>query len=229
MISRINTQRSLCGLLALAIFSTTLGCSGGGSSDSGSRRNYRILSHVKETQRLAADYRERSGRYTIAFPDQQARDVSYYLRNYVTRGEGGVVLGVSDTIGDSTYTIDDETSTVTIESAGGVEQFIVNPDESITSGGTWFPNGEVAAAYLDGTSTLGAISDESVAVVHDQVGTEIGGYDDSSRSTAAVFVVAATWVLTSELLCRREYRRVNYNYYQMSRYCQDWCRNRYCR
>jgi len=229
MHSRVNTQRALCGLMALAIFSSTLGCNAGNSSDQGARRNYRILTHVKKQPLSTSEYRERSGSYSIAFEDNKAQDVSYYVRNYLARGKGDVEIGMSDPTGDSAYWIDDENSTVTIESQGGVEQFIVNPDESVIAGGMWFPDGEAAAAYLATTSTVGAVSDVSIAGAHDQVSTEMGGYDDSSRGTAVVYIVAVTWVVTSALLCRREFKRVNYDRTRLSQYCAGWCQSRPCR
>jgi hypothetical protein len=222
MSSRINVRRSISAFLALSIFATTPGCSG--NSDGGARRNYNILAHVKDAPRTFAEYRERTGRYTIAIDGRETRDVSYYLRNYVTRGEGDTVLGLTDSVGDATFTVNEETSTVTIESAGGTEQMVVNADESVTVGGQWFPNGEAAGVYLDsGSGAVNAISDESVSVVHDQLYTQ-AHQDDTSRGTVVVAIVAVTWLTSTAVLCRREYRRKNGNFALMSRYCADWCR-----
>ncbi|MFP2932040.1 hypothetical protein ACLESO_44125 [Pyxidicoccus sp. 3LG] len=221
MSSSSNARRFVSGFLALAVFATTPGCSGG--SD-GPRRNYRILSHAKELPRTFAEYRERTGTYNIAFEGQEPRDVSYYLRNYMTRGEGDVVLGLTDSLGDATFTVNEETSTVTIHSSGGTEQLVVNADESVSVGGVSFPNGNAAGAYLDSSSTaVNAISDESVGVVHDQLSTEMGYYEDPSRGGAVVAIVAVTWLVSTAVLCRREYRRKNGNLQQMTLYCRNWC------
>jgi hypothetical protein len=223
MSSGSNARRFVSGFMALAIFATTPGCSGN-SSDGGPRRNYRVLSHVKDAPRTFAEYREHTGSYKIAFEGREPRDVSYYLRNYVTRGEGDVVLGLTDAYGDAVFTVNDETSTVTIQSAGGTEQLVVNADESVTVGGQWFQNGQAAGTYLDNSSsTVNAISDESVGVVHEQLATEMGYYEDTTRGGAVVAIVAVTWLVSTAVICRREYRRNNGQLYRMSLYCRNWC------
>lgn len=225
MSSGINARRPISAVMALAIFATTPGCSGN-SSDGGARRNYKVLSHVKEAPHTSAEYRERSGRYTITFEGREPRDVAYYLRNYVTRGDGDMVLGLTDSIGDAVFTVNDESSTVTIASAGGTEQLVVNADESVSVGSQWFPNGEAAGVYLDSSSgAVGAISDESVGVVHEQLATEMGYSEDTSRGTVVVAIVAVTWLVSTAVLCRREFRRSGYRYDRMTQYCRDWCRS----
>ncbi|WP_426746033.1 hypothetical protein VZQ01_37240 [Myxococcus faecalis] len=207
--------------MALTLLATTPGCSGG--SDGG-HRNYRVLTHEKSAPRTFAEYRERTGSYKLAFDDREARDVSYYLRSYVTRGDGDVVLGLADAYGDASFTVNDATSTVTIQSAGGTDHLVINADESVSVNGLQFPNGGAAGIYLDSNSSaVGAISDESIGVVHEEVGTELGYYEDNSRGGVVVAIVAVTWLVSTAVLCRREYRRKNRRLDQMTLYCRNWC------
>lgn len=240
MFSIINRQRPVCGLLALTIFlivplqsSCTL------QSDSPTRnsgRNYRIISHTKETPRSFASFRELSGRYTVAFEGREPHEVAYYVRHFVTRGEGDVTLEVIDeTTGASTvFTANEETSAVTIQNTIGAEQFVIHPDESITVGGTMFPAGAwgQAAIHLAASETMATVSAESLAVVHEVLDTEVASNDDSSRgggggggnTPAIAFIVFVSWTLTSSIICTGEYRRKGCNTSALSNYCKFICR-----
>ena len=191
-------------------------------------RNYQIVGRHVDTARVNDGMIQRSGRLAISFEGRTPHMVAFDLKQYVTRGNAAIALEVIDeTVGSaSNFALDDETTAVLIQSDGGGAQIVFNADDTLTVDGTQFASPIAVAGHLNNSAALNGISDEALAAVREVLGGE-DLLEDTARAAAVVVavvnVVTIAWIVSSDVVCRREYRRKNYNKNSMSHYCRGWC------
>lgn len=194
---------------------------------------FRILEVDMEPSERYDDVLIQRGRYVIANGDSSAHSIRVHIQKTVSRGALDTQVDIVDeTSGNnSVYSLNDEMSTVQMQTVTGSTSIVVNPDQSYTIDDVEMPLASDAANYLQTAPVMDTVSPESVIALAQLVGGDTTVFDEAGRGAAGPVLAVAhlVWVVTSAVVCNGEYRRKSCNLYALSSYCRSWCSQAGCR